>query len=106
MSEGEKTRAALLQLLREGPTSVTDLAEALGLTRNAIRFHLASLQAEGEIVAVGVRRHEGAGKPATLYMIAPSAEIALSSAYARVLLACVKELRRSGSSKMVDAFLR
>ena len=34
------TRARLLALLREGAWTVDDLAERLGLTDNAVRFHM------------------------------------------------------------------
>jgi predicted ArsR family transcriptional regulator len=95
MSDSEKTRARLLQLLRMGPASVPDLARETGLTPNAVRFHLLPLEAEGQVRASGTRSPEGAGKPAVLYTIAPDAEAALSRAYAPTLLALLEEAMAS-----------
>jgi predicted ArsR family transcriptional regulator len=95
----------LLALLREGAWTVDDLAARLGLTDNAIRFHLASLETEGSVARAGVQRRTGAGKPATLYSITPAADQAFSRAYAPVLAACIEELRTMISGAQLTAFL-
>ena len=102
----EKSRTMLLQLLRRGPTTVEDLATATDLTPNAVRFHLASMEEAGEVESAGVKRHDGAGKPATLYVLTPEAEIAFSKAYAPVLEATIQELRESIPKKEIAPFLR
>jgi DeoR family transcriptional regulator, suf operon transcriptional repressor len=102
----DKSRAVLLQLLRRGPATVDDLATETGLTPNAVRFHLTSLEAEGDVEPAGTRRHEGAGKPAVLYMLTPEAEIGFSKAYAPVLAATVQELRGTVPSDQVVPFLK
>jgi predicted ArsR family transcriptional regulator len=102
----EKSRPLLLQLLRRGPATVEELATATELTPNAVRFHLASMESAGEVEAAGVRRHEGAGKPAVLYVLTPEAEVAFSRAYAPVLEACIQELRESIPRDQVAPFLR
>lgn len=89
----QATRGRLLTLLRDDPCTVDDLAAALGLTDNAVRFHLAGLERDGAIERAGVRKPEGAGKPAVLYAISRETEIAFSRAYAPVLAACLEELR-------------
>ena len=104
--KAEKSRATLLQLLRRGPTTVEELATATDLTPNAVRFHLASMEAAGEVESAGVRRHEGAGKPAALYMLTFEAEVGFSKAYAPVLEATIQELRESLPKKEVVPFLR
>lgn len=86
----ESTRGQVLGLLRGGPASVEELARELGVTRNAVRFHLRTLERNTLVRPAGVRRTAGAGKPTTLYQIAPEAEASFSSAYlplARALLA-------------------
>ena len=63
-STTDATRGRLLALLREGAFTVDDLARRLGLTDNAVRFHLGSLEAAGAVHRHGVRKPPGAGKPA------------------------------------------
>jgi predicted ArsR family transcriptional regulator len=102
----DKSRAVLLQLLRRGPATVDDLAAETSLTPNAVRFHLASLEAEGDVETSGTRRHEGAGKPAVLYVLTPEAEMGFSRAYAPVLAATVKELHQTVPRDQVLPFLK
>ena len=66
------TRGRVLTFLRKGPHSVTELASALGLTSNAIRAHLATLERDGLVRTSGMRR--GTRKPAATYDLAPKAE--------------------------------
>ena len=87
-----KTRARVVELLRTGRKTVDELASALGLTDNAVRMHLAGLERSGLVRAEGVRRSGMAGKPATIYEIAPDAEPGFSRAYAPVLAALVDVL--------------
>src|SRR3954452_11157273 len=79
------TRGQVLALLRRGPTTVEELARAIGVTDNAVRLHLSALERDGMALAVGVRREGTVGKPATLYAVSPTAEAAFSKAYEPVL---------------------
>lgn len=88
----DTTRGRLLTVLRRGPCSVDDLARAIGLTDNAVRAHLTTLERDGLVVARGSRRTAAAGKPATLYEVHRDAEAVLSRAYAPALAALVDEL--------------
>ena len=99
------TRARLLALLREGAWTVDDLAERLGLTDNAVRFHMDALEKLGTVRKDGVRRI-GVGQPATVYSLSPEGEEAFSRAYAPVLIACLEELSDRSSAQQVAAFLR
>ena len=91
-SVADRTRSRLLALLREGSWTVDDLADQLGLTDNAVRFHLDALEAAGSVEKNGVRR-VGVGQPAVLYSLSASAEESFSRAYAPVLIATLAELR-------------
>ena len=91
-SGSDRTRARLLALLREGSWTVDDLADQLGLTDNAVRFHLDALEAAGSIEKGGVRRL-GVGQPAVLYSLSRAGEESFSRAYAPVLIATLAELR-------------
>ena len=77
------TRGRVLSLLRRSPRTVNDLAAELGLTDNAVRLHLASLEAEGLVEQEGVRR--GAGKPAHVFRLTDEADSLFPKAYSAVL---------------------
>lgn len=89
---GDTTRGRVVTLLRRGQRSVEELAAALGLTDNAVRAQLTTLERDGVVHAAGVRREGMVGKPATLYEVAPGADTLFSSAYAPVLSALLAEL--------------
>jgi predicted ArsR family transcriptional regulator len=89
---GKSTRGRIVGLLRRGRRSVDELASALGLTDNAVRAHIATLERDGVVAATGERRDGTVGKPATLYGVADAADTLFSSAYAPALSALVAEL--------------
>ena len=70
----DATRDRLLALLREGAWTVDDLAERLGVTDNAVRFHLEALERAGTVRKEGVRKKTGVGQPASLYSLSPAGE--------------------------------
>lgn len=57
----------LLWLKREGQATAAELAEALGLSLNAVRHHLKQLEVEG--VVDYARMHRGVGAPAHAYLL-------------------------------------
>jgi len=81
----ETTRGRVLGLLRRGGMTADELAEALGLTDNAVRAHLVTLERDGLVQPQGERRDGRVGKPATLYQISPEAEPLFSKAYLPLL---------------------
>lgn len=86
----DSTRGRLVALLRRGARTVEELAQGVGLTDNAVRNHLATLERDGLVRQEGVRRAPGAGKPAVLYDLHPDAELLLSSAYPPALTAVLE----------------
>jgi len=100
------TRARVLALLREGAWTVDDLASRLGLTDNAVRFHLDALERAGTVQREGVRKMGEVGKPASLYTLSAEGEEAFSRAYAPVLIATLAELRERISGPQLVAFLK
>lgn len=88
----ESTRGRVVALLRRRASTVDELAEALGMTDNAVRSHLTALERDGLVVQEGLRRGPGAGKPAALYALSPNAEPLLSKAYPPVLNAVLDVL--------------
>jgi predicted ArsR family transcriptional regulator len=102
----ETTRGQIVALLRRGTRTVEELAEALGLTDNAVRAHLATLERDGLTRPAGVRRGAGAGKPATLYELHPEAEPLLSHAYAPVLRAVLDAIAERMPEEEAAALMR
>ena len=95
-----------MALLRRGAQTVDELRQALGLTDNAIRSHLSSLERDEMIKQQGVRRGAGAGKPAVVYEINPEAELMLSRAYAPLLAALLDELASTRSADEADTLMK
>src|SRR5437899_13088388 len=77
------TRGRIITLLRRGSRTVDELAQALSLTDNAVRTHLATLERDGLVRQRGARR--GSGKPAYVYDLTPEAEQLFPKAYGPVL---------------------
>ena len=63
-----ETTSKLLGLLRRSRLSINALADALHLTDNAVRTHIAALERDGIVEQVGTQRETG-GKPARLYAL-------------------------------------
>jgi predicted ArsR family transcriptional regulator len=102
----DATRTRLLALLREQSWTVDDLARRLGVTDNAVRFHLDALERAGTVRKEGVRRLGEVGQPAFFYSLSPEGEEAFSRAYAPVLIATLTELRERMSGPQLVAFLK
>jgi len=101
----DSTRGQVATLLRRGPRTVEELAEALGLTDNAVRNHLAILERDGVVRQTGVRRGKGAGKPAVVYALQPAAESYFSRAYQPVLAALLDVLVAELSAEQATEIL-
>jgi predicted ArsR family transcriptional regulator len=99
------TRGTMLRLLRRSRQTISELAATLGITDNAVRTHIASLQRDGLVEQVGVRRDQR-GKPAQVFEITETAEEIFPKAYAAVLLELVSELERRVGPETVDSLLK
>jgi predicted ArsR family transcriptional regulator len=80
----ESTRGQIVTLLRRSGRTVDELAEAVGLTDNGVRGHLATLERDGIVRQRGTVSR-GGGKPAYVYELAPEAEGLFPKAYSPVL---------------------
>jgi predicted ArsR family transcriptional regulator len=101
----ETTRGRVVALLRQGDKTVDELAAALGLTDNAIRAHLVSLERDG-LVQQGERRTGRVGKPATSYRISPDVELLLSRAYLPLLTGLLEALGDQLPAEQLRPLLR
>ncbi|HET8628222.1 MAG TPA: ArsR family transcriptional regulator [Thermomicrobiales bacterium] len=77
------TRGRIVLLVRGAARTVDELTVLLGVTRTAVREHLATLERDGWVQRAGVRR--GDGKPAQLYALTPEAAELFPRGYAPVL---------------------
>jgi predicted ArsR family transcriptional regulator len=97
----ESTRGRIVALLRGKNGTVNELAEKLGMTDNAVRAHLATLERDGLIRQGGVQR--GHRKPHFAYELTPEAEHLFPKSYdalLNVLLSVMKE--RLAPDELVD----
>ena len=96
------TQVKMLLLLRRSPRTITELAEQLELTDNAVRTHVAALDRQGMIQTAGTRR-EARGKPARVYSLSREGEELFPKAYAVVLGGLVDEIaRKEGRDRAVE----
>jgi predicted ArsR family transcriptional regulator len=98
------TRGQVVALLRQGQATVEDLAQALQLTDNAVRAHLAVLERDGLVAQRGLRR--GAGKPAYTYGLTAEAESLFPKAYGALLHLMLDVLDERLSPEMRDDLMR
>jgi len=97
-----ETQVEMLRLLRRSRQTITSLSDALRLTDNAVRTHVAALEREGVVEHVGTQRDTG-GKPARIYDLTSEGEELFPKAYALVLGGLVEEIARSeGEARAVE----
>jgi len=87
----DSTRGRVVGLLRGKSGTVTELAEKLGLTDNAVRAHLLSLERDGLVRQSGVRR--GSRKPHFSYELTPEAERLFPKPYDALLNQLITTLK-------------
>jgi predicted ArsR family transcriptional regulator len=97
-------RGQVVELLRRGSRTVDELAQALGLTDNAVRAQLAALERDGLVEQRGLRR--GVGRPAYSYGLTPEADSLFSTAYAEVLRRTLGEVAARHGHAEVQSVLR
>jgi predicted ArsR family transcriptional regulator len=100
----ESTRGKLIALLRRASLTVEEMAKALGITDNAVRAQLTSLERDGVVRQDGLRR--GAGKPSYSYALTPEFEPVLSRAYVPLLVRLLRELAERMPEKQLTGLLR
>ncbi len=98
------TRGRIITLLRRASRTVDELAQALELTDNAVRAHLATLERDGFVMQHGVRR--GGGKPSFVYDLTPEAEYLFPKSYGQVLNQLLEALDERMTSEELEELLR
>jgi predicted ArsR family transcriptional regulator len=100
----DSTRGRVVGLLRGKSGTVTELAEALGLTDNAVRAHLLSLERDGLVRQSGVQR--GSRKPHYAYELTPEAERLFPKAYDALLNQLITTLKGRLPPSAIEDVLR
>lgn len=98
-------RLSVLDRIRRGDRTVNAIAAALGVTDNAVRLHLSTLERDGLVRLSGVVRSGHAGKPAAEYELSPDGETALSSAYPPAFTALVSAIGARLDARAVRTLL-
>lgn len=98
------TRGRILLLLRQKPSTVAEMSESLGLTRNAVRAHLATLERDGLVHQTG--EQAGFRKPHFSYELTREAGDLFSKAYAPVLNQVVTVMKDQLGAGRTEEVLR
>src|SRR5918999_6146940 len=103
----ESTRGQVVTLLRRSDHTVEELAQALGLTDNGVRAHLAVLERDGIVRQRGsVRRSSSGGKPAFVYELTQEGEDLFPKAYEPTLRRLLDVLFNQLGPEESEALLR
>ncbi len=100
----ESTRGRIVTLLRGGTKTVNELAAQLGLTDNAVRAHLLSLERDGLIKQRGIQR--GTRKPHFAYELTEEAEQLFPKAYDAILNQLIAALKGRLAPAALQEILR
>ena len=100
----DSTRGRVVGLLRGKSGTVIELAEALGLTDNAVRAHLLSLERDGLVRQSGVQR--GSRKPHYAYELTGEAERLFPKAYDALLNQLITTLKGRLPPDTIEDVLR
>jgi len=98
------TRDRIIRLLLKEQQTVETLAQALGVTRNAVRAQIALLQRDRIVEVQGELKKNR--RPAAVYGIRADAEVGPSLAYAAVLAELVRVLRDRLPTRQFGSVMR
>jgi predicted ArsR family transcriptional regulator len=100
----DSTRGQIVALLRGSTGTVSELAAKLGLTDNAVRAHLLTLERDGLVRQSGLQK--GSRKPHFAYELTPEAELLFPKAYDTLLNQLITVLKARLSPKAFREALR
>jgi predicted ArsR family transcriptional regulator len=99
----QSTRGRILSLLRSAARTVGELSETLGLTHNAVRVQLSTLERDGLVRQHGVRA--GTRKPHLSYELTDEAEVLFPKAYSPFLSELLAVMAARLPANVVDEIL-
>jgi predicted ArsR family transcriptional regulator len=97
------TRGRIVMLLRRAGRTVDELAQALELTDNGVRSHLATLERDGLVRQNGTRR--GGGKPAYTYELTLVADQLFPRVYDEIVAQLLEVLADRLAPELVSEIL-
>lgn len=100
----ESTRGRIVQSVRGSRKTVNELSEELGLTDNAVRAHLLSLERDGLIRQSGLQR--GTRKPHFAYELTDEADNLFPKAYDALLVRLISVLKAQLTPVALNKVLR
>lgn len=100
----DSTRGRIVSFLRGSTKTVNELADKLGLTDNAVRAHLLSLERDGLIRQSGIQR--GTRKPHFAYELTDEAELLFPKAYDALLNQLITTLKERFTPVELENVLR
>ncbi len=98
------TRGRIIALLRGSSCTVNELAEAVDLTANAVRTHLATLERDGLVRQSGQR--PGLRKPHFSYELTPEAEQLFPKSYGTILTQLLEVIDERLPAQQAEELLR
>jgi DeoR family transcriptional regulator, suf operon transcriptional repressor len=99
----QSTKGRIVDSLRRGPRTASELAGDHRLTPNAIRQHLARLERDGLVVETSERR--GPTKPSLVFSLTPEGRRLFPQRYGALLNALIEEIGQSeGPEKVRELF--
>ena len=98
------SRTEVVELLRRGVCTVAEIAGRLHLTRNAVRFHLASLRRAGLVRTTGTR--PGKRRAHATYELTEQVDQRFPNAYKLSLQQLLTELKHRYSRRIFTAIVR
>jgi predicted ArsR family transcriptional regulator len=98
------TRGRIIALLRRAPRTIEELAQALDVTDNAVRVHIATLERDGSVAQQGLRR--GVRKPSALYALTAEGEQLFPKAYGPVLRELLDAVAEQMPREALEEMLR
>lgn len=97
LQENEK---ALEVIKRDGPKSISEIADVLGVTTEGARFHLLKLQKEGLVKSESVA--EGRGRPKQIWSLTPKGDDRFPDAHAELTANLITMMRETLGESAVD----
>lgn len=100
----ESTRGRIVNLLRHGASNVEELSQRLGLTDNAVRSHLSTLERDGLIERGGII--PGARKPHFAYQLTDEARHLFPKSYYLLFNQLLAVLKKRLTPDQIQEILR
>jgi len=99
----ESTRGRIVSMLHDSHKTVNELAEALGLSDNAVRAHLLTLERDGLVAQAGVVK--GFRKPHFAYELGPEAQKLFPRSYDVLFNRFVDAIKSAMSSETLKSVM-